>query len=66
MYKLVRQFSLLADTVRHILLPPRLSALSCFLIETAVRDKYLPAETVHVILLPVESDCPHDSAFCRE
>ena len=30
-YKLVRQFSLPADTVRHTGLPPRLSAISCFL-----------------------------------
>ena len=36
-YKRVRQFTLPAETVRHIWLPPRLSA---------VRDLLLPAETV--------------------
>ena len=30
-YKRVRQFSLPAETVRHIWLPPRLPAISCFL-----------------------------------
>ena len=30
-YKRVRLFSLPAETIRHIWLPPRLSAISCFL-----------------------------------
>ena len=43
-YKLVRQFSLPAETVRDLLLP----------FNTTVREKWLPAETFHINLLSVE------------
>ena len=54
-YKRVRLFSLPAETVRHIWLPPRLSLISCFLPRLSSTKKWLPVETVCVILLPAES-----------
>ena len=50
-YKLVRQFSLPAETVRHIWLLPRPAVVSCFLLRlAAVHDKQLPAKTACIIL----------------
>ena len=54
-YKLVRQFSLPAETVCHIWLPSRLSGITCFLPRLLPREKKLPAETVRVNVLPAEN-----------
>ena len=43
MYKLVRQFSLPVEIVRHISLPPRLSAITCFLSRLlSAKSSFLP------------------------
>ena len=52
-YKLVCQFLLPAEIVRHIRL--RVCDLM-LLVETGVHDKWLPADSVHVILLPAYSN----------
>ena len=62
-YTPVCQFSLPAETVRHIWLPLRLSA------STIVCDKRLPAKTVCMILLPAETlgrKQNHADSLCRK
>ena len=54
-YELVRQLSLSVETVRHIWLPPRLTAISLLAFKTTVRQKWFSAETIRVILLPAET-----------
>ena len=53
-YKRVCQFMLLAETVRHIWLPPRLSVISCFLLR-------LPSPKNGFL-----QRLPCDSASCRD
>ena len=63
-YKLVRQFLLPAETVRNIWLPPRLSAISCFLPRllfakmSSCRDRLRECVSYR--------DCPRDCASCQE
>lgn len=55
-YKLVRKFSLPAETVRHV------SAISS-VEDRQIHDKWLPGESVDVILLPAEAlDRMHNHA----
>ena len=54
-YKPVRQFSLPAETVRHIWLPLKLSAISCFLLTLLYMINGLLQRLSSVILLPAEA-----------
>ena len=40
-----------AESIFHTWLLPGLSLISCFLPETAMHDKWLPARSIHLILL---------------
>ena len=69
-YKTVRQFSLPAETVRHIWLPTEhCPANSCFLQGLLSSKKWLPVETVRMTLLPAESlgrKQNHADSLCRK
>ena len=56
-YKLVRQYSVPAETIRHIWLRSRLSTNSCLLpgVGLLSSKKWVPVETVRLIVLPAES-----------
>ena len=55
-YKLVRQLSLPAETVRHNWLPPRLSAITCFLPKLlSAKNGFLPKLSACLCFLPRDS-----------
>ena len=62
-YKLICRCSLPVETVRHILLPPRLSSSSCFLPRLLYINGFLSSLSAYFCFLP--RVCPRDSASCR-